>query len=197
MKTYLDCFPCMLNQALEAARVATPDRARQREILNRVMGLLMELRLDASPPEIARKTHRLIRELSGNPDPYKDLKHDYNERASSYYDPLQFRWFLFFTDLFPCVDRSHQNFVDPYRLRYIFNRMLSKIRIFETHLLLYLIICAARDTNTTRISQSLDPCSDINTIAIDPISIVNNITDVDTDSELQSLFLYKTFVLLL
>jgi uncharacterized protein with ATP-grasp and redox domains len=81
MKTYLDCFPCMLKQALEAARVATPDTARQREILNRVMGLLMELRLDASPPEIARKTHRLIRELSGNPDPYKDQKHDYNERA--------------------------------------------------------------------------------------------------------------------
>jgi uncharacterized protein with ATP-grasp and redox domains len=81
MKTYLDCFPCMLNQALEAARAATPDTARQREILNRVMGLLMELRLDASPPEIARKSHRLVRELSGNPDPYKDQKHEYNERA--------------------------------------------------------------------------------------------------------------------
>ena len=39
MKTYLDCFPCMLNQALEAARVATPDPALQREILNRVIGL--------------------------------------------------------------------------------------------------------------------------------------------------------------
>jgi len=81
MKTYLDCFPCMLNQALQAARVATPDTARQREILDRVMGLLMELRLDASPPEIARKSHRLVRELSGNPDPYKDQKHEYNTRA--------------------------------------------------------------------------------------------------------------------
>jgi len=81
MKTYLECFPCMLNQALEAAKLATPDTARQREILNRVMGLLMELRLDASPPEIARKSHRLVRELSGNPDPYKDQKHEYNTRA--------------------------------------------------------------------------------------------------------------------
>jgi uncharacterized protein with ATP-grasp and redox domains len=81
MKTYLECFPCMLNQALEAAKLATPDTARQREILNRVMGLLMELRLDASPPEIARKSHRLVRELSGNPDPYKDRKHEYNTRA--------------------------------------------------------------------------------------------------------------------
>ncbi len=81
MKTYLECFPCMLNQALEAAKVAIPDTARQREILNRVMGLLMELKLDASPPEIARKSHRLVRELSGNPDPYKDQKCEYNTRA--------------------------------------------------------------------------------------------------------------------
>lgn len=81
MKTYLDCFPCMLNQALEAARVATPDTARQREILNRVMGLLTELRLDVSPPEIARKTHRLIREISENPDPYADKKREYSKRA--------------------------------------------------------------------------------------------------------------------
>jgi uncharacterized protein with ATP-grasp and redox domains len=71
----------MLNQALEAARVATPDEAQQREILNKVMGLLMELRLEASPPEIARRSHRLVRELSANPDPYKDQKHEYNKRA--------------------------------------------------------------------------------------------------------------------
>ena len=81
MKTHLECLPCMLNQALEASRVATSETARQREILNGVMGLLMELRLDVSPPEIARKAHRLIREISGNPDPYKQLKHEYNTRA--------------------------------------------------------------------------------------------------------------------
>jgi uncharacterized protein with ATP-grasp and redox domains len=91
MKTHLDCLPCMLNQALEAARVATPDTARQREILNRVMGLLMELRLDDSPPEIARRTHRLIRELSGNPDPYKTLKLDYNTRALALLPELRAR----------------------------------------------------------------------------------------------------------
>ncbi len=72
----------MLNQALEAARVAVPDdTALQREILNRVMGLLTQLRLDVAPPEIAQKAHRLVREISGNPDPYADKKQDYNARA--------------------------------------------------------------------------------------------------------------------
>lgn len=81
----------MLNQALEAARIATSDTALQREILNKVMGLLSELRLDVSPPEIARRTHRLVRELSGNPDPYKDLKQEYNTRALALLPELRAR----------------------------------------------------------------------------------------------------------
>lgn len=81
MKTHLDCLPCLLNQALEAAKAATRDPARQREILNGVMGLLMELPHDLSPPEIARRTHRLVREISENPDPYAGKKHEYNTRA--------------------------------------------------------------------------------------------------------------------
>ena len=40
MKTYLDCFPCMLRQALEAARMAEADAGQQRAVLNRVMELL-------------------------------------------------------------------------------------------------------------------------------------------------------------
>ncbi len=81
MRTQLDCLPCLLKQALEAARVASTDPARQREILNGVMGMLMELPHDLSPPEIARRTHRLIREVSENPDPYAGRKREYNTRA--------------------------------------------------------------------------------------------------------------------
>ncbi len=91
MKTHLDCFPCMLSQALEAARIATPDAALQREILDRVMELLTGLRLDASPPEIARKAHRLVREITGNPDPYSDLKREYNTRALALLPELRAR----------------------------------------------------------------------------------------------------------
>lgn len=81
MKTYLDCFPCILKQTLDAARVATEDAARQREILNAVMMLLTEVEEDRTPPQIAQKAHRLIREISGHPDPYAAKKREYNERA--------------------------------------------------------------------------------------------------------------------
>jgi hypothetical protein len=71
----------MLRQALEAARAAGTDKATQREILNRVMGLLMELGLDVSPPQVTQRAHRLIRKVSGNPDPYAGKKQEYNRRA--------------------------------------------------------------------------------------------------------------------
>jgi len=36
MRTYLDCFPCFLNQALRAARVATDDEKKIKRVLDEV-----------------------------------------------------------------------------------------------------------------------------------------------------------------
>jgi uncharacterized protein with ATP-grasp and redox domains len=71
MKTYLDCLPCMLRQALEAARMADADVERQRAILNRVMELLMEVSADSTPAETGYHVHRIVREMTGVRDPYK------------------------------------------------------------------------------------------------------------------------------
>ena len=81
MRTCLECFPCVLRQALDAATLATDEESQQREILDRVMELLIVLRTEATPPEIAQKVHRLIRQVSGNADPYADKKRYYNEQA--------------------------------------------------------------------------------------------------------------------
>ena len=100
MRTYLDCFPCVLRQTLEAAREATDDEAKQRELLNRVMELLISLRLEVSPPEIGQVVHRLIRERTGVRDPYAEKKRHYNERA---------------TALLPRVRELIENSEDPLR----------------------------------------------------------------------------------
>lgn len=39
MKTYLDCYPCFLRQALEAARMAGLDENRQYRVLQKVLCL--------------------------------------------------------------------------------------------------------------------------------------------------------------
>jgi uncharacterized protein with ATP-grasp and redox domains len=81
MKTYLDCLPCMLRQALEAARMADADVERQRAILNRVMELLMEVSADSTPAETGYHVHRIVREMTGVRDPYKLPKEEATRNA--------------------------------------------------------------------------------------------------------------------
>jgi len=69
MRTYLDCLPCFLRQALDAARRATRDAEIQREVLNRVASVLPpELPLDATPIEIGGEIRRVVREATGGDD---------------------------------------------------------------------------------------------------------------------------------
>lgn len=79
MRTYLDCLPCFLRQALEASRMATEDVRVQREVLDSVMERLPKLSLDVTPPEIATEVHGLVKEITGNPDPYREAKKIHNQ----------------------------------------------------------------------------------------------------------------------
>jgi len=89
MKTYLDCFPCVVRQTLEASRIATKDEKLQREILDSVLKILPDFPLTVSPPEIAVSVHRIIKKISGNKDPYKEIKEEYNEKAMQLYSSLK------------------------------------------------------------------------------------------------------------
>jgi uncharacterized protein with ATP-grasp and redox domains len=81
MKTYLDCFPCMLRQALEAARMAEADAGQQRAVLNRVMELLAVVPADSTPAETGYHVHRIVREMTGDKDPYKLVKEEATSKA--------------------------------------------------------------------------------------------------------------------
>ena len=74
MQTYLDCYPCVLRQALEAARMAGASHAQEREVIQRTLDILKSLPSGASPPEIGSRVHHLVRELTANNDPYQDVK---------------------------------------------------------------------------------------------------------------------------
>jgi len=81
MRTYLDCFPCFLRQALEAARMAGADEKQQRAVLNRTMAVLREAPLESTPPEIGDRVHRLVRQLTDNSDPYAAVKKENTREA--------------------------------------------------------------------------------------------------------------------
>jgi len=67
MKTYLDCFPCFLDQALRAARIATTDERKIKKVVDEVGMMLQNISLESSPPESGRLIYQKVHEITGNP----------------------------------------------------------------------------------------------------------------------------------
>lgn len=91
MKTYLDCIPCFLSQALRAARIATDDEKKIKKILDAVGMMLKSIPLESTPPESARLIYHKIAEITGNLDPYRDIKRESTQKALSLYPALKRR----------------------------------------------------------------------------------------------------------
>ncbi|MFO8173490.1 MAG: ARMT1-like domain-containing protein, partial [Longimicrobiales bacterium] len=89
MKHYLECYPCFIRQALEAARMATPDEAVHRQVLVEVARMMAELPAEATPVEMGLAIHRAIRERTGASDPYLEAKRESNRHALSLYPRLR------------------------------------------------------------------------------------------------------------
>jgi uncharacterized protein with ATP-grasp and redox domains len=89
MKTYLDCLPCFVRQALDAARLVTDEPAVQEEVLRRVLAELRGIDLAWKPPQMGQKIHRLIREVVGVRDPYRQVKRRFNNAAMEIYSKMR------------------------------------------------------------------------------------------------------------
>jgi len=89
MKIYLDCYACFLRQALNAARLAGCDSSQQYAVINRTLKLLQDLQPGATPPEIAHRVHRLVRNEISTPDPYKEAKSTSTQAALALYPRLR------------------------------------------------------------------------------------------------------------
>jgi uncharacterized protein with ATP-grasp and redox domains len=91
MKTYLDCFPCFMSQALRAARIATDDERQIKKVLDEVGMMLRDIPLESTPPQSGRLIYNKINAITGNPDPYREIKSESTEKALSLYPSLKRR----------------------------------------------------------------------------------------------------------
>jgi uncharacterized protein with ATP-grasp and redox domains len=89
MKTYIDCIPCFFKQAIEACRMINLEDDKIKSILNKVALEIPNIEMSASPPVIARTIHRIIKEHTGNDDPYKNIKKISNNAALKAYPELK------------------------------------------------------------------------------------------------------------
>ncbi len=89
MKSYLDCIPCFVRQSLQAARFVTDDAAIHEQVLRRVLRTVAEMELNDPPPAMAVRIQRLIHELTGNNDPYRQVKDEFNRHAMEMVEELR------------------------------------------------------------------------------------------------------------
>ena len=89
MKTYLDCLPCFMNQALRAGRIATNDEKMIKKLLDEVGMMIQKIPMGNTPPETGEIIYRKIREITGNKDPYKNIKAKNISHALNLYPSLK------------------------------------------------------------------------------------------------------------
>lgn len=82
MRIHIQCIPCLFNRAFQEIERVTDDPDVRFKAMSAFLKLMCsELTPDASPAILGSKRDRLIREITGNPDPYKELKHKSNMQA--------------------------------------------------------------------------------------------------------------------
>ena len=89
MKTYLDCIPCMMEQALQTGRIATSDESKIKELLDVVGDRIKDIPLENTPPETATFIYQKIKEITGVNDPYKKIKEQNIQQVIKLYPYLK------------------------------------------------------------------------------------------------------------
>jgi uncharacterized protein with ATP-grasp and redox domains len=82
LKVEFRCISCILNRGYLQIQEATDDTALQFKTLSAILRFLAEeFKPTANPADLGTKRDRLIRKVTGNPDPYKQKKQLSNKKA--------------------------------------------------------------------------------------------------------------------
>jgi uncharacterized protein with ATP-grasp and redox domains len=89
MKTFYECLPCFVNQALAALRRAGASDRQARKAMRAVFGGLSAIDFNATPPVTGTRIYRTVRTVTKNTDPFAKDKKRYNDFALSLLPEMQ------------------------------------------------------------------------------------------------------------
>ncbi len=89
MKTYLDCIPCFMQQALRAGRMATSDENKLKQILDETGEMVKTISMQATPAETGAKVYHIVSKVTGVDDPYKEIKQQHIQETKAIYPELE------------------------------------------------------------------------------------------------------------
>lgn len=78
MKLHLECIPCYIRQALEAAQMVTEDKKLQEQILRKSLIVASEFDIDSSGFILQAKIKKVMGKILPATDPYREVKGKYN-----------------------------------------------------------------------------------------------------------------------
>ncbi|MBN2189441.1 MAG: DUF89 family protein [Chitinispirillaceae bacterium] len=83
MKTFYECLPCFVNQALATLKRAGASDRQVQVAMRAVFNELSAIDFNATPPATGTRIYRIIRNITKNADPFSDDKIRYNDFALS------------------------------------------------------------------------------------------------------------------
>ena len=89
MELFFDCVPCMIRQALEAARTTTNDVEIHDKVVYETINLMTKYKEYRNSPDLAREIHRIVKEQTELDDPYSKIKERDLEAAIGVYPYLK------------------------------------------------------------------------------------------------------------
>ena len=89
MKIYLDCIPCFMQQALRAGQIATSDEKKLKQILDKTGEMVKTISMHATPAEMGVMVYRIVSEVTGIYDPYKNIKQQHIAETKAIYPELE------------------------------------------------------------------------------------------------------------
>jgi len=134
MKVKPYCRECLENLVRQAASMATSDPGLQAKAIEAALTVLDNtFSYDSVAPHIATRCAKVIREVTGNPDPYKDMKSREMEMADRLFKEVRGR---FGKDLRSCVKlASLGNTIDFFKdLSTVAEEMLMPLDFAVDHL---------------------------------------------------------------
>lgn len=81
MKADLECLPCLMKQAFTTGRHATTDPQQRLEILRRAAAWIQQADMALTPAGISKRVYEIVTDVTGNDDPYHEVKAATNREA--------------------------------------------------------------------------------------------------------------------
>jgi hypothetical protein len=92
--------------------------------------------------------------------------------------------------------RGQWDAVDAHRPRDVLDLLLAQVLKAEIELVAHLVAHDAADADAARFSQGFEACGDIDAIAVDVVTLDDDVAEIDTDAKLDAAFLGDTAIAL-